>query len=61
PYCVDKDACRKCKACLKVACPALYVEDGEVHIDNASCVGCGVCAQVCRFGAINQTEKTGEN
>ena len=61
PYCVDQDACRKCKACLKVACPALYVEDGEVHIDNASCVGCGVCAQVCRFGAINQTEKTGEN
>jgi len=61
PYYVDQDACRKCKVCLKVACPALYVEDGKARIDAAVCVGCGICAQVCRFGTIKQIEKGGEN
>ncbi len=60
-YYVDQDACRKCKVCLKVACPALYVEDGKARIDAAVCVGCGICAQVCRFGTIKQIEKGGEN
>ena len=53
-YRVDQDTCRKCKACLRVACPALYVEGGNVQIDAETCVGCGVCSQVCRFGSIQQ-------
>jgi len=55
PACqVDQDTCRKCKACLRVACPALYVEGENVQIDAETCAGCGVCSQVCRFGAIKQ-------
>jgi indolepyruvate ferredoxin oxidoreductase alpha subunit len=53
-YHVDQDICRRCKACLRVACPALYVEGGNVQIDAETCVGCGVCSQVCRFGSIRQ-------
>ncbi len=53
-YQVDQDTCRKCRACLRVACPALYVEGENVRIDAETCVGCGVCGQVCRFGAIRQ-------
>ena len=53
-YHVDQDICRRCKACLRVACPALYVEGGNVQIDAETCVGCGICSQVCRFGSIKQ-------
>ena len=53
-YQVDQDTCRKCKACLRVACPALYVEGESVQIAAETCVGCGVCGQVCRFGSIRQ-------
>jgi len=54
-YRVDQDTCRKCRACLRVACPALYVEGESVQIDSDVCAGCGVCSQVCRFGSIKQT------
>lgn len=53
-YQVDQDTCRKCKVCLSVACPALYVEGDDVQIDAGTCVGCGVCSQVCRLGSIRQ-------
>jgi len=53
-YQIDQDTCRKCKACLRVACPALYVDGENVQIDAETCVGCGVCGQVCRFGSIRQ-------
>lgn len=59
-FVVDQEKCRRCKACLKVACPALYVRDGQIMIDEATCMGCGVCAQACRFGAIANTVETGE-
>jgi len=55
-YQVDQDACRKCRACLRVACPALYVEGENVQIDADVCVGCGVCSQACRFGSIRQAK-----
>lgn len=54
---VNADECRNCKQCIKTGCPALYAKDGKVEIDSGSCVGCGVCMQVCPFNAI---EKVGE-
>lgn len=48
---VDPEKCRSCKACMKLGCPAI-VFDGKARIDRNQCVGCGVCAQVCAFGAI---------
>ena len=54
---VDRDKCRSCKTCLKVGCPAVFMNDGKAEIDSTLCVGCTVCAQVCPFGAIERVEK----
>jgi indolepyruvate ferredoxin oxidoreductase alpha subunit len=54
---VNRDTCRSCKMCLKVGCPAVFMQDGKATIDQTQCVGCTVCAQACPFGAI---EKAGE-
>ena len=51
---VDRDKCRSCKMCLKVACPALHMKDGKTEIDQTICSGCTVCAQACPFGAISR-------
>ncbi len=53
---VDEEKCKGCKACIRVGCIALGLKevDGETkaEIDPNMCVGCGVCAQVCKFDAI---------
>ncbi|MBU3205460.1 indolepyruvate ferredoxin oxidoreductase subunit alpha [Clostridium algidicarnis] len=54
---IDPIKCKKCKACLKVGCPALNYKNGIVSIDKDMCNGCEICKQVCKFGAI---EKVGE-
>jgi indolepyruvate ferredoxin oxidoreductase alpha subunit len=50
---VDTDVCKKCKACLRLGCPAISL-DSEAYpvIDPLSCAGCGVCEQVCKHKAI---------
>ncbi|MCM1992480.1 indolepyruvate ferredoxin oxidoreductase subunit alpha [Oceanirhabdus seepicola] len=54
---VNQEKCKKCKACLKIGCPALRFIDGVISIDETMCNGCEVCKQVCPFDAI---EKVGE-
>ena len=49
---IDTDVCRKCKACLKIGCPAIEFENGVVKINNLLCGGCELCKQICPFGAI---------
>ena len=52
---VDRDKCKGCKLCTKMACPALALVDGKAEItDTAACTGCGLCMQICRFGAIRK-------
>jgi len=46
------DRCKQCRQCLKLACPALERTAAGIHINPSLCAGCGVCAQVCKFGAI---------
>lgn len=47
------EKCKKCGACLRPGCPALTRnEDGTVSIDETMCNGCGLCAKLCRFDAI---------
>lgn len=54
------DQCKKCGACLRPGCPALTKnEDGTISIDETMCNGCGLCSQLCKFGAI-ETVKAGE-
>ena len=53
--CEITDACRKCKLCMKLGCPAISVTaEGAVQIDATQCNGCGLCVGVCPFGAIQK-------
>ncbi|MBO5606911.1 MAG: indolepyruvate ferredoxin oxidoreductase subunit alpha [Treponema sp.] len=52
PLKVEVDKCRSCKACMKIGCPAIAMKGGKAKIDVTLCVGCGVCAQMCRFDAL---------
>ncbi len=54
PLRIDADKCRKCRMCMKFGCPAITFEDGHAAIDETLCVGCGLCVQMCRFGAIGR-------
>ena len=59
PLAVDTDKCKGCKACMKIGCPAISIKNGKAHVDNTLCVGCGVCEQLCAFGAFRSTKKEG--
>ena len=59
PLTVDFDKCVGCKACLKVGCPAISQKKQEngktkAFIDPNQCLGCGVCVETCRLGAIKE-------
>jgi indolepyruvate ferredoxin oxidoreductase alpha subunit len=63
-YMIDTEKCRGCKTCLEINCPAISWQEnagetkdghkrkGTVFINPDQCVGCQVCAQVCKFEAI---------
>lgn len=57
PIVPDKDKCTKCRMCMKIGCPAIMVTEKGVEIDHTLCVGCGVCSELCRFGALNGKEE----
>lgn len=65
---VDPEACTKCLQCY------LYCPDGTVYkargfsdvedaffiaIDYDFCKGCGICARICKFGAISMIPERG--
>lgn len=52
-----EEKCKKCGMCLKPGCPALRKKpDGTIAIDETMCNGCGLCEQLCKFGAIERVE-----
>ncbi len=52
-----EDKCKKCGMCLKPGCPALRKNpDGTIAIDETMCNGCGLCEQLCKFGAIERVK-----
>ncbi len=55
--CKMTDKCKNCKLCMKLGCPAITLKDGKVVIDATQCNGCGLCINVCPFGAIEKEEK----
>jgi indolepyruvate ferredoxin oxidoreductase alpha subunit len=56
---INRDKCVKCGVCWKLGCPAIEVsqEDGKTRINPTLCVHCGLCAAVCRPGAITQAKE----
>ena len=52
PLVVDQDKCKSCKMCMKIGCPAISMKGVKAKIDATLCVGCGVCSQMCKFGAL---------
>lgn len=55
-YRIDPERCTACGACLRTGCPALTEYEDQVEIDRLYCVGCGLCFEVCRFGAVEEAE-----
>ena len=57
PLSVNSGKCVGCTACMKIGCPAISMKtdkNGDKHavVDATLCVGCGVCTQMCKFGAF---------
>ena len=53
PFYVNRDKCKDHRDCLnKLACPAMFLEDDRVEINDNLCIGCSVCAQICPENAI---------
>jgi indolepyruvate ferredoxin oxidoreductase, alpha subunit len=62
PLQIDPDKCSGCKVCLGLGCPPISwkkiekkdgsKKEGISIIDVNLCNGCGLCMQVCKFGAI---------
>lgn len=64
---VSVDVCTGCKKCItEIGCPGLGFdpaakgprskERGQAFVDPGQCNGCGLCSQICPFGAIKKTE-----
>ncbi|MBP3380010.1 MAG: indolepyruvate ferredoxin oxidoreductase subunit alpha [Ruminococcus sp.] len=52
PFKVNAEKCVGCKMCMKLGCPAISIREGKAVIDHTQCVGCGICKEMCKIGAI---------
>lgn len=60
-YAVESEKCTNCLKCIRsFSCPALIQKKGKVSINQATCIGCGACADVCTFGAIKPLSEVKE-
>ena len=55
-HCNIGDNCKNCKMCMKLGCPAISIKNDHVVIDKTQCNGCGLCINVCPFGAISKED-----
>ncbi|MFA5341432.1 MAG: indolepyruvate ferredoxin oxidoreductase subunit alpha [Clostridia bacterium] len=54
---VNRDKCTKCRACMSIGCPAISFKNNQIEINASLCNGCGLCINVCKFGALNKKEE----
>jgi len=58
PYRIDAELCNGCRLCLRIGCPAISLVSSKDRdkplavADEAFCVGCGLCVQMCQRDAI---------
>ncbi len=52
PYEVVDELCEECDLCLKIGCPAIDGSDTIPVIARERCIGCDLCAKLCKFDAI---------
>ena len=57
PILEDREKCKGCRLCMSIGCPSISMKDGKVSIDQTLCVGCNVCTQLCKFGALGGEAK----
>ncbi len=58
PFYVDQSKCKNDRDCInQLACPAFYLEEEKVCINEDSCIGCTLCAQICPENAILPLKK----
>ena len=57
PLNVDENKCIGCKSCMRIGCPAISMVGGKAKIDTTLCVGCGVCEQLCKPGALTAAKE----
>ena len=53
---IINERCNECGACLKLECPAIQYDREGLRIDGAQCTGCGLCSQICLWGAIDKLD-----
>ncbi len=64
PRMVDTDKCIACGRCIQSGCPSVVLSDlvhsktgkRKARIEPVTCIGCGVCAQICPVQAISGPE-----
>ena len=63
PVRINAEVCTGCKKCItSIGCPGIGFDEGrrgpvsrergQAFVDDSLCDGCGLCVQVCPFGAI---------
>ena len=52
PLRINPVKCTGCKSCMRIGCPSISFKDGQCVVDHTTCVGCGVCQQLCNFNAF---------
>lgn len=62
PFKIEAEKCVGCRSCMQIGCPSISIIPAEnkagrrAVIDATQCTGCGVCQQLCRFGAIRDAD-----
>ncbi len=54
PRVINTEKCNQCGTCLRLGCPAIQSDNGQLFIDPALCAGdaCTLCEQLCPQQAI---------